>query len=92
MDVVKFCLEVSKRFLKSTWSLTYETVADSGFFYEKYELERTGQEVNFEEETAQRLSELAGTNKTTIIVNRHSIRTRYLEKYKQWKSLFHVAN
>ena len=45
----KICDDMSRRFSKTNWALTYESMADSGFYYGKFELERCGQAVSFDE-------------------------------------------
>ena len=79
---------VSRRFMKSKWSLGYDSVQASGLFSAKYELERFGLDVSFEAEIEQRLAEMPHLDKAAISNNRSLMRSRYMEKYTQWKQLF----
>jgi hypothetical protein len=47
--ISKICDDMSRRFSKTNWALAYESMADSGLYYNKFELERCGQEVSFDE-------------------------------------------
>jgi len=46
--ISKICDDMTKRFSKSKWALTYNSVADCGVYYDKFELERCGQKVSFD--------------------------------------------
>jgi len=83
----KISVALSRRQLKTRWSLGYESVLLSGLFYKKFELERLGSEVSFEEEIEHRLS--MAESKSTPASNPRTIRWRYREKYKQWKMIFY---
>jgi len=91
IDIQSICTEMSRRFSQTDWALSYESVLACGLFYEKYELERIGKEVSFVEETEQRLSEMTESSESVINGNRYSIRARYQRKYRQWKSLYNLA-
>jgi hypothetical protein len=92
LDIVKICADMSRRFSQTKWTLIYENVLICGLFYEKFELERIGQEVDFIEESEQRLNEMTESSEAALVVNRYSIRGRYRNRYKQWKSLYNVAD
>jgi len=47
--VTKICDDMSRRFSKSNWALAYESIADCGLYYDKFESERCGQAVSFDE-------------------------------------------
>ena len=88
LDSDKISDAISKRFAKSQWSLTYETVLASGLYYEKYESERFGLEVSFDDEIKERLGEMTESNEAAYKSNFSTMRGRYFEKYNQWKALF----
>jgi len=54
--VEKVCSDMSKRFSESKWALTYDSVATSGLFHGKFELERCGQAVSFQEFESNKVS------------------------------------
>ena len=89
VEVQKISDAIYQRFAKSNWSLTYDNVQDSGLFYEKYELERFGLGVSFDAEVEQRLEALVDSNKGAKN-SRSMIRSRYIEKYNQWKAIFNL--
>jgi len=91
LDIVKIGKDMSKWFSKTKWSLVYESVQACGLYYRKFELERIGEAVSFDEETAQRISELPEADESTIKSNFYSIRGRYRNGYNQWKNFFNVA-
>jgi len=91
------CIEAEKigdaiyqRFAKTKWSLTYEAVIDSGLYISKYEMERFGLDVSFETEIEQRLEAMTDQSKQAISNNRSMMRSRYTEKYNQWKNIFNL--
>jgi len=90
VSVEKISDAIYKRFAKSKWALTYESVSDSGLFYEKYELERFGLGVSFDEETNERLAEMTDSSESARKSSLYKIRSRYFEKYTQWKSIFNL--
>ena len=91
LEILKLCNDMRQRFVKTEWSLTYENVSYSGLYYEKYELERAGQTITFDDEIEKRLEERHDASKAILKSNRNSIRSRHRARYTQWKSLFHVA-
>ena len=88
LDSKRISDSISKWFSGSKWSLTYETVLASGLYYEKYESERFGLKVSFDEETKERLEEKAESNEAGYMNHFYTMRSRYFEKYNQWKALF----
>lgn len=92
LNVTKICTEMSRRFSQTKWSLIYENVLICGVFYEKYELERIGQKASFNEEAEERLREMTESSETALKASRYTMRTRYKDRYRQWKALFNVAD
>jgi hypothetical protein len=90
VDIVRICNAMTQRFAGTKWSLSYENVSLCGMFYEKFELERCGQEASFAEESAQRLSEMTDSTEAALKVSYYAIPRNYRIRYNQWKSLFHV--
>ena len=82
---------MSKRFMQTNWQLTYENVQVSGLFYEKYELERIGQKVSFDDETEERLARMTESTEAALKSSRYGIPFKFRDRYKQWKSLYYVA-
>ena len=91
LEILKLCNDMRQRFVKTEWSLSYENVVVSGFYYEKFELERSGQAVTFDEEAEERLRELSDSSEAAQKVNRRAIPRRLRIGYNQWKSLFQCS-
>jgi len=87
--VEKVGVILSQRFMKSKWSLNYESMLASGLFYEKYELERFGLDVSFDAEVEQRLEEMKDSSISAITNNRSLMKKRYKDRYNQWKMIFY---
>jgi len=88
IEDAKISETISKWFMKSKWSLTYENMIDSGLFIKKYELEQFGIEPSFDAEVEQRLEAMTDLSKAAISNNRSLMRSRYMEKYSMWRDIF----
>jgi len=90
LNILKICNDMTRRFMPTKWALAYENVQACGLYYKKYELERIGQDVSFNEEAEERLSQMTESSEAALQISRNMMRSRYRAGYRQWKALFNV--
>lgn len=75
---------------KTRLQLSYSRIWLSGLFYKKYEMERLGYSIDFEDEVNQHIEgkEYSLKKGRTMRAIKAKIEKEYLEQYEEWKSLF----